>query len=216
MPVVKETKLNIIGYRAISLPNDSAIKTIFEKGFPRKKDPVTDDEAEQLYYRKGEGKAGDMFPGTAVCCTTKLNVASLFPLDTTESTTYIFMVYVDQGFDTYTQQQLDAWDELEKGDYMQFEVEEIRREITWPLYAEEFASLEIPAKHVIACVKCDRNWKSKKWQDGGAYRLDGKMFLNERTLNLPISTLRADKALTKLRGVLQKYNTGSLPKTVQQ
>ena len=211
MPIVNESSLDIIGYRAISLPNETSYKTVFAHGFPRKVDVYG--ESYDLYYRDNEDRAGDMWPGSAQCCTTKLNVAALFPNDVAIPDTYVFLVYVENGFDTYTQQQMDAWGVLEKEDYAIFEVEEIRREVTWPLYAEEFATLAIPAEHVIGCVKCERTWETTDWKDGGAYRLDGALHWNEKKLNVPISQFRVNKACNKFKGLVERHNRGKLPKT---
>ena len=218
MPLVQESRLDIIGYRAISLPNAIAYRNIFRIGFERKSDEVTGDPYETLYYRshvnEADPKAGDMWPGSAHCGTTKLDVAALFPSDTKIETTWIFVVYVQNGFNTYEQQQLDSWQVLERHNYAVFEVEEIRKEVTWPLYAEEFATLEIPARHVLGCVRCERNWNSGDWHSGGSFRLTHPLYWNTRNIDPTLSKRRVDAAFRKLMKCLEFHSTGKIPRTV--
>ena len=70
----------------------------------------------------GMKKAGDLDPSSAVCVTPDMHVAALFPLPVQSSTrnsfdpcaedTWVYMVFVESGYNTYARQVLDALDGL--------------------------------------------------------------------------------------------------------
>ena len=122
--------------------------------------------------------AGDIDPDSAVCITPDISVASLFhlPVELDRMTwTYVYVVYVEKGYDTSSKQILDGLDglkslaELTRTDHDVFisgnrvvEKPEMKRlrasALLQNLYGRELATDEIPTKHIWYALKVQRIW----------------------------------------------------------
>ncbi|WP_444912343.1 hypothetical protein [Microbulbifer sp. PAAF003] len=211
MPHVDATDLKVFGYRGISTENPFGF---LHNGFSAKRDPVTGDPAHMYYLSKvDEGpnaRAGDMHSGSANCVSSNLKSAALFPNDVRVKECWIYGVYVDKGFNTYEQQQMDAWHALSHERAGVFGTEAMSL-VTWPLFAEEFATDSIPAKHVVACVKCTRTWTSTDWKDGGTFTLKKPIFWNVRTD--PALHDRIEAFKERFTASVEEVDVGLLPIT---
>jgi hypothetical protein len=177
MPPVQPRKLQVFGYRGIATEEPLAI---LHDGFSAKRDAVTGDPMNMYYLSKLEEAApgaGDMYSGSANCVASNLSSAALFPNDTSVKVSWIYGVYVEDGFNTYEQQQMDCWDVLLNLKPEVYGTEQMPL-VTWPLFAEEFAAVSIPSKHIVACVKCERIWSGADWKLGGTFKLKKPIFWN--------------------------------------
>ncbi|MNQ49389.1 hypothetical protein D3C85_632990 [compost metagenome] len=213
MPFVQPTPLDIIGYRGISL-NGIDYRYIFERGFEQKKDAITD-ELYDMYYSSHvddvNPRSGDMASISANCVSTKISAAALFPNDTNVEWTWIFVVYVAQGFNAYEQQQLDAWTIINRkpeiyGTYLMDRV-------TWPIQAEEFAAVSIPGRHVLGCIRCQRQWSSNDWKLGGQYVLDDTLYWNTANIDPALNAARVARVKDFIKNEIRTHRVGQLPMT---
>jgi len=92
----------------------------------------------------------DIAPATAVCVSGNFKAAALFPLksadDPQEDVTWIYAVFVQNGFDTYQMQAQLGAQAL--------------------AFAQEACSHDIPAMHVLGAVKMQRRWMGSTWEAG--------------------------------------------------
>lgn len=188
--------LDIIGYRGCNVP-ESSCWSIFRNGFGSK-DLRSEDYGQpsgMVRYRTNppdeqvfNPKAGDVHPDTAHCLSPLIDVGALFPNDTTITKTMIFICYVETGFNTYEHQQIQSWDLISQseeilGANVVFGSAEKMRSLTWPLFAMEYATLRIPARHVLGAFSCTRTWASGNWKDGGTYRLGDCLYWNKMMID---------------------------------
>lgn len=127
--------------------------------------------------------SGDVVPASAVCITSLIDVAALFPLPDEKclaamrDTTWIHVVYYDHALMTW-QKQEEAMENLPKI---------LAR-------SREMASLDIPSGHIFAAVKCTRTWtrkvkksfpKIKKvdWRRGATFALERSLSMNPKLRN---------------------------------
>lgn len=221
MPFVGCERLDIIGYRGVDIPA-GVYQQIFLYGFKQKEDSKAIEGYEgggpnMMYYNSNlEGlrpRAGDMNPDTANCVSTRLAAAALFPNDVTKLQTWIFAVYVAEGFNTYERQQLDAWEVINFYPEI-FEDQQRLSSVTWPLDAQEFAAVAIPGKHVLGCVRATRTWASADWHAGGSYRLHQPLFWNGTAdRSFPNAEERINKVHKYLLQQLAFHPTGTIPAT---
>jgi hypothetical protein len=119
--------------------------------------------------------AGDIREG-GVCVTTDFYIAPLFPIDSPALFTWIYVVYVEKGYDTHGRQCLDSLEvmrRLAKGDKAlrrgqalhsatsgggePFITKEDASCVMGTLYGQELVVPEIPSAHIIAAVRCWRD-----------------------------------------------------------
>jgi hypothetical protein len=122
--------------------------------------------------------AGDISEG-GVCVTTDFYIAPLFPINAPTLFTWIYMVYVENGYDTHGRQCLDSLEvmrRMAKGDKAlrrcqalqsatcggqekgeKFITEEDASGIMGTLYGQELVVTQIPCAHIIAAVRCWRD-----------------------------------------------------------
>lgn len=134
------------------------------------KDPIRDPIT-------GMARAGDLDPDTAVCVTPEIDVAALFPLPTSKermmSQSYVYMVFVESGYNTNARQVLDALEGLSR--LVDFEKSEVIGEtpketlhqvrimdIQQNLYGRELATDILPAKSVCGAFRITRTWAKIK------------------------------------------------------
>ncbi|QZX85495.1 MULTISPECIES: hypothetical protein [Pseudomonadaceae] len=213
MPKVDPAPLDIIGYRGVSL-NGIDYRYIFSRGFEQKRDAFTDDPYDMYYISRLDDpspRSGDMASISANCVSTKISAAALFPNNTDIEWTWIFAVYVAQGFNTYEQQQLDAWEIINRkpeiyGTYLMDRV-------TWPIHAEEFAAVSIPGRHVLGCVRCQRIWLGNDWKLGGQYILDDTLYWNTANIDTALDADRVGRVKNFIKQEIRTHRVGQLPMT---
>lgn len=213
MPTVQPGPLDVIGYRGISLTTVD-YRYIFQRGFDQKRDSVTDEPYEMYYNSRvddADPRSGDMASISANCVSTQISVAALFPNDIHQEWTWIFAVYVLQGFNTYEQQQLDAWEIISR--HPELHESYLLGRVTWPIQAEEFAAVSIPGRHVLGCVRCQRQWTSNDWKDGGQYILDDTLYWNTVNIDPVLNPARVAVIRNFLKDQIRNHRTGDLPMT---
>lgn len=224
MVFVGESVLDVIGFRGVAIP-PRAYNTIFQNGFQQKEmsreiAQYQGGFARAMYYNDPDftstipEQTGDMYSDSAHCVSMLLEGAALFPNDTAIIDTWIFIVYVRNGFNTYEQQQMDCHQIFDLYEQQQIPIgQQIINRATWPLGVQECAAVDIPPRHILGCVRCTRTWATTDWHDGGLYQLHEPLYWN---------TCRIDPALTPQRvaamekRVLKKiafHATGQLPVT---
>lgn len=225
--------LDIIGYRGCDVP-EASYSSIFINGFGTKdlRSEAYTGVAGMIRYRTREldeqiddPKAGDVHPDTAHCLSPLIDVAALFPNDVGIAKTMIFICYVESGFNTYEHQQVQSWELIAQSEEIMganhvFGSAAKMRALTWPLFAMEYATVKIPARHVLGAFSCTRTWASGDWKDGGTYRLGDRLYWNKAMTEDAVkrNELTAARVAAVEKAVLKRLAfrpTGTIPATPQ-
>jgi hypothetical protein len=151
-------------------------------------------------------RAGDIVSETAVCVSTDMDAAALFPLPAVDvdkgayspkgfNGGHVYMVWVETGVQTSHRQALDALAGLaaltetarRKGEAV---APDRVAHLMFTLYGRELAARTIPPHHVIAAMRIERLWKSMgtktmsdgrtagwaDWTKGGSYVVKNVQF----------------------------------------
>lgn len=113
----------------------------------------------------------DVAPESAVCVTSRFDVAALFPIKTPQenppAATHIYVVYVRSVFNTRRVQARFAARSIR--DQGQEQVEKAKEN----LFADERATPSIDARDVVACITIQRSWAGADYLAGGSYNITG-------------------------------------------
>ncbi|MBI4904293.1 MAG: hypothetical protein HY820_11690 [Acidobacteria bacterium] len=139
---------------------------------------------------QGFSRAGDLDPDSAVCITPDFRVAALFPLPTTperlQQSCFIYLVYVESGYNTNARQVLDALEGLSKltqfegteapGAIPKAQLHQVRiQDIQQNLYGRELATDSIPPSSICGAFRVTRTWATVKharqWLEGAEIRV---------------------------------------------
>ncbi len=135
---------------------------IFNEGFRRTKNllPV---------YRTADGKAGDIDEG--VCFTSDFYAAPWFPLEyggVPYSRTWIYVMYIEEAYDTRQRQWEDTQRYLQQEEKKQNLTLSKALDIGWSLGGFEFAAQSVPKDVIIGAIRC------KRFHAGGPKKLYNK------------------------------------------
>ena len=130
----------------------------------------------------GVTKTGDIESKTAVCVSPNFNAAALFPLpddrwddNITFENSYIYVLYLDSGYNTNLRQAIDFLDGLTQlrtieasetaftTNAAKLEAHRNRvRAIGQVLYGQEMAADSVKQQHIFAAIEVQRTWNSVK------------------------------------------------------
>ena len=115
----------------------------------------------------GMTKVGDIDPETAVCVTTDMDVASIFPIPEKKFLNeyiWIYCVFVESGAPTSTRQAMDAVQALQdlktKPPANANDTKTRIGKILYCLHGKEMATKQIKPEHVLAAFKIKRRWNA--------------------------------------------------------
>ncbi|MNP58669.1 hypothetical protein D3C76_1536060 [compost metagenome] len=85
--------------------------------------------------------------------------------------------------------------------------------VTWPIQAEEFAAVSIPGRHVLGCIRCQRQWSSNDWKLGGQYVLDDTLYWNTANIDPALNAARVARVKDFIKNEIRTHRVGQLPMT---
>lgn len=185
-----------VDMRRICFRGDGRVpQVVFKTGFQKKKIGAVPAYQRGVQEKTGSfvhdpmagfRMAGDVDPDSAVCITPDINVAALFHLPQSlerMTWTYVYVVFVEKGYDTNGKQILDGLHGLSSlaeltesdydvyiGDTQSVEKPEMKKlrvsALMQNVYGRELAADAIPTKHIWYALKIQRIWKKVKYLKG--------------------------------------------------